>query len=210
MIFSERRTLPAANPDIRATYFLQENGGYGYMNLANKITLIRILMIPLFIFFLYMDNPYFSLYAAAIFLVASFTDSLDGYIARRYNMITDFGKFVDPLADKLLVTAAIVALVDFGLIIPWIAVCILAREFIVTALRTLAAASGKIIAASWWGKAKTIVQMIGITILLLQPQFDSFDSTFIILTINYLMGAITIWSGIDYLAKNWYLFSQTK
>lgn len=182
------------------------------MNLANKITLVRICMIPLFLIFLYIDRPSLNLnfYAAVIFVIASFTDSLDGYIARRYNMITDFGKFVDPLADKLLVTAAIVALVDFGLIIPWIAVCILAREFIVTALRTLAAAGGKIIAASLWGKVKTIVQMIGITILLLQPQLDYLSATAVILAINYLMGAVTIWSGIDYLRKNWYLFSQTK
>jgi CDP-diacylglycerol--glycerol-3-phosphate 3-phosphatidyltransferase len=181
------------------------------MNLANKITLLRVLMIPLFIVFLYLDNPYLNGYAAAIFVIASITDSLDGYIARRFNMITDFGKFVDPLADKLLVTAAIVALVDFGLMIPWIAVCILAREFIVTALRTLAAAEGKVIAASGWGKIKTIVQMIGITLLLLLPQLISFNSaTPVILVINYLMGAITIWSGIDYMIKNWYLFSQTK
>lgn len=180
------------------------------MNLANKITIVRVFMIPLFLVCFYMDFPYSDLYAAAIFVIASLTDTLDGYIARRYNMITDFGKFVDPLADKLLVTAAIVSLVDFGLMIPWIAVCILAREFIVTALRTLAASGGKIIAASWWGKIKTIIQMIGITILLLLPNLTLFDPTVVIVFINYLMGIITIWSGVDYMAKNWYLFSQTK
>ena len=180
------------------------------MNLANKITLVRIFMIPIFMLFLYGEGPSFRLWATFIFVLASLTDFVDGYIARHYDMVTDFGKFVDPLADKLLVTAAIVSLVEFGSIFSWIAVCILAREFIVTALRTLAAASGEIIAANWLGKAKTVVQMVGITILLLEPEVFHFDGQTYVLIINYLMAIITIWSGVSYLAQNRHLFSKTK
>lgn len=120
------------------------------MNLANKLTMIRILLVPVFLLFITVKNiPYGSIIATVIFIIASITDQLDGYIARSRNQITNFGKFMDPLADKLLVTAALVSLVELKLVASWAVVVILAREFAVSGLRTLAASNGKIIAASW-------------------------------------------------------------
>ncbi len=139
------------------------------MNLANKLTMIRILLVPVFLLFITVKNiPYGSIIATVIFIIASITDQLDGYIARSRNQITNFGKFMDPLADKLLVTAALVSLVELKLVASWAVVVILAREFAVSGLRTLAASNGKIIAASWWGKIKTVTQMVAILLLLLK------------------------------------------
>ena len=138
------------------------------MNLANKLTLLRVILIPFFIVCFYIPNlvvntisvnnyliPYANLLGLVIFLLAAITDFIDGYIARKYNMITDFGKFMDPLADKLLVTAALLILLENGLIAGWVVFIILAREFIVTGFRTIAASKGVVIAAGWLGKIKT-------------------------------------------------------
>ena len=119
------------------------------MNLANKLTMLRIILVPIFLIFIVVKGiPYGSIIAILIFIIASLTDQLDGYIARSRNEITNFGKFMDPLADKLLVTAALISLVEFNLIPGWATVVIIAREFAVSGLRTLAASEGKVIAAS--------------------------------------------------------------
>ena len=139
------------------------------MNLANKLTMMRIILVPIFLIFIAVKEiPYGSIIATIVFIVASITDQLDGYIARSRNQITNFGKFMDPLADKLLVTAALVSLSEMHLISGWIVVVIIAREFAVSGLRTLAASDGIIIAASWWGKLKTVTQMAAIITLLLK------------------------------------------
>ena len=138
------------------------------MNLANKLTLLRIFLVPLFVIFMILDSNYYGvIIATIIFIIASITDKIDGYIARSRNQITTFGKFMDPLADKLLVTAALVSLVQLNVIPAWAVIIILSREFAVTGLRTIAAAEGKVIAASNWGKLKTVFQMLSIILLLI-------------------------------------------
>lgn len=139
------------------------------MNLANKLTLLRIVLVPIFLVFIAAKGiPYGSFIATFIFILASVTDKLDGYIARSRNQITNFGKFMDPLADKLLVTAALISLVELHVVPAWAAVIIIAREFAVSGLRSIAAAQGKVIAASWWGKIKTVIQIIALILMLLQ------------------------------------------
>lgn len=188
------------------------------MNLANKLTLIRIFLVPVFLLFLATkDIPYGSLIATFIFILASLTDKLDGYIARSRNQITNFGKFMDPLADKLLVTAALISLVELHVVPGWAAIIIIAREFAVSGLRSIAAAQGKVIAASWWGKIKTVIQIIAIITLLLKVNIH--DAVFLkhFVSDNYylkeffgkvpnimLMIAviITLISGYDYFKKN--------
>lgn len=137
------------------------------MTLANKITLARIAMIPFFVVFALLEGWLWQAAALVLFCAASFTDFLDGYIARKYNQVTDFGKFVDPLADKLLVTAALVIFVGQGLLASWMVFLILAREFIITSLRNVAAAKGQVMAAAWSGKVKTCVQIAGIILIFL-------------------------------------------
>ena len=194
------------------------------MNLANKLTMIRILLVPVFLLFITVKNiPYGSIIATVIFIIASITDQLDGYIARSRNQITNFGKFMDPLADKLLVTAALVSLVELKLVASWAVVVILAREFAVSGLRTLAASNGKIIAASWWVKIKTVTQMVAILLLLLKVNiYTSVDAinfvdnnlflnsffTYVPEIIMYIAVLITIISGIDYFIKNKHVISM--
>ncbi|MDO4924091.1 MAG: CDP-diacylglycerol--glycerol-3-phosphate 3-phosphatidyltransferase [Turicibacter sp.] len=193
------------------------------MNLANKLTLLRIILIPFFIVCFYIPNlvvntvsvnsyliPYANLLGLVIFLLAAITDFIDGYIARKYNLITDFGKFMDPLADKLLVTAALLILLENGLISAWVVFIILAREFIVTGFRTIAAAKGVVIAAGWLGKIKTVVQFIMIsTLLLLNYPFELFnwpvDRIFVALAV-----VLTVASGIEYIYKNVNIFDGAK
>lgn len=181
------------------------------MNTANKITMIRMLLIPVFMMCLFSNWDYGKPLAVGIFLIASVTDFLDGYIARKYNQITDFGKFIDPLADKLLVTAAFVGLVEFNIMPAWVAIIIIARELIVNALRTVAISSGKVIAASNFGKAKTIIQLVGVTILL---SIGYLNITLGIISLNSIINTviliITVLSGFDYLYKNWKLINTYK
>lgn len=196
------------------------------MNLANKLTMLRVILVPVFLIFLIADGiPYGSLIATLIFIVASLTDQLDGHIARSRNQITNFGKFMDPLADKLLVTAALIALVELHLIPSWAAVIIIAREFAVSGLRTVAASEGTVIAASWWGKIKTVTQIIAILLLLFKVNIvsiqninstlftGSFYNTFFnyVPTIAlYIAVIMTIVSGIDYFIKNKSAISTNK
>lgn len=186
------------------------------MNLANKLTLLRIFLVPIFLAFIAInDIPYGKVIATVIFIIAAITDQLDGYIARSRNQITRFGKFMDPLADKLLVTAALISLVEFHIISTWIAMIIIAREFAVTGLRAVAAAENVVIAASPWGKLKTVVQIIAIILALINLNYDNTSlgiiNKFIInpkmisTTTNIFMFfavVITIVSGVDYFIKN--------
>ena len=164
------------------------------MNLANKITLLRIILIPLFLFFIYSDIEYNMLISTIIFVIASITDYLDGYIARSRNEVTNFGKFLDPLADKLMVTAAFISLVELGRIEGWIIFIIMAREFAITGFRAVAASDGLVIAASIWGKIKTVTQIIAIILALLNIPYYN------IIVIIALIA--TILSGVDYIYKN--------
>lgn len=175
------------------------------MNLPNKLTLLRIIMIPAFIIVLMMGYYYAS---AVIFVLAALTDALDGHIARKYNLITNFGKIMDPLADKLLVVSALVCLVELGDIPGWMVVVILAREFTITGLRSVAAAQGNVIAAGWSGKLKTVLQMIAISALLLQNwpfSLIGFPFAEIMLWAAVVM---TIYSGAEYIVKNKSVFSM--
>ena len=166
------------------------------MNLPNKLTLLRIIMIPVFVVLLYLDFPFNNLVALAVFILASITDTLDGYIARKYNLITDFGKFMDPIADKLLVTAAMLVFVDWHMMPAWVVIVVVAREFIVSALRLVAANNGRVIAAGWSGKVKTASTMVCICIMLLDlPQWVNAVCSAVILV-------TTAYSGIEYLVKN--------
>ena len=196
------------------------------MNLANKLTMLRIFLVPIFLIFIAMKGiPYGTIIATLVFIIASLTDQLDGYIARSRNQVTTFGKFMDPLADKLLVTSALISLVELGLIPSYAAIIIIAREFAVSGLRTIAASEGKIIAASWWGKIKTVIQIISILLLLIKVNIET--SPYLANLINnnsamnkffefaptiflYLAVTVTIISGIDYFVKNKKVFSMTK
>ena len=194
------------------------------MNLANKLTMIRIFLVPVFLVFITVKEiPYGSIIATIVFVIASLTDQLDGHIARSRNQITNFGKFMDPLADKLLVTAALVSLVELKLVAGWAVVVILAREFAVSGLRTLAASDGIVIAASWWGKIKTVTQMIAILLLLLKANINTSASaisfvnnnsflkgffTYVPETIMFIAVLITIVSGIDNFIKNKHVISM--
>lgn len=170
------------------------------MNLANKLTLARILLVPVFMVFLLAKIPGGRFIAAGIFIIAASTDGLDGYIARRRQEVTKFGKFIDPLADKLLITASLICLVELKMVPAWVAIIIIGREFAVTGLRTLAASENVIIVASKLGKLKTATQVIAIATLLLVdlplPYLDVIG-----LTLLYFAVFLTIWSGIDYFLK---------
>ena len=172
------------------------------MNLPNKLTLLRILLIPVFIIIMMSNITNHYLIACLIFIIASITDALDGYIARKNNLVTDFGKFMDPLADKLLVISALICMIESNLVAGWMVIIIVARELTVSILRAIAAADGKVIAASGGGKIKTISQMLAIIILL----FGANSSNNLLLqigTIFMLIATIfTLYSGIDYLYKN--------
>lgn len=175
------------------------------MNLPNKLTLLRIIAIPIFIVFLMMGHRYI---ATIIFIAAALTDMLDGHIARKYDLVTNFGKLMDPLADKLLVMSALVCLVELGQVAGWMVIVILAREFAVTGLRQVAAAEGIVIAAGITGKIKTITQMIAIPLLLL----DNWPCRYIGLPLDqiflWIAVAMTIISGIEYIVKNKQLLSM--
>lgn len=172
------------------------------MNLPNKLTVARVILIPFFVFFLLFDpsNNVFKWIAFAIFIIASLTDMLDGKIARKYNLITDFGKFMDPLADKLLVCSAMIGLIELQRIPSWIVIVIIAREFVISGFRLIAADNGKVIAASYWGKFKTTFQMIMVILMIANLPIGWVQ----VLTqiIMWIALALTIISLIDYLAKN--------
>lgn len=170
------------------------------MNLANQLTLVRIILIPLFMIFALSRMAYGQVIAAFIFLLAAITDGLDGYIARSRKEVTNLGKIIDPLADKLLISAALISLVELNLISGWVTFIIIAREFAVTGLRTVAAAEGYVIAASPLGKLKTISQIVAIIAILLQDLPIPFLPLLSKITL-YFAVIITVYSGIDYFKK---------
>ena len=175
------------------------------MNTANKLTLARVVMIPLFLLVLYLHVPGANYWALAIFIIASLTDTLDGYIARHYNQTTDFGKFMDPLADKCLVTAARLWFVEIGQMPGWALLIVIVREFAVSGLRMVAADKGRVIAAGWSGKVKTASTMVCICLMLLAPQFVELGSLCVAVIV-----LTTIWSGVEYFMKNLDVLSQVK
>ena len=169
-----------------------------------------MILIPFFVFF--MLAPYFpdngKYIAVAIFIIASLTDMLDGKIARKYNLVTNFGKFMDPLADKLLVCSAMICLVATGQLASWIVIIIISREFIISGFRLIAADNGIVIAASYWGKFKTVFQMLMIIVLILDIQNVGFQVLGVILT--YVALILTVVSLIDYIVKNKQVLKEQK
>lgn len=171
------------------------------MNLPNKITLFRVAMIPIFLIFMLIPGiPNGTYIAAAIFIIAALTDLLDGYIARKHNLVTNFGKFMDPLADKLLVSSALICFVELSLIPAWIVIIIISREFIISGFRLIASDNGVVIAASWWAKVKTTVQMIMSVMLIIN--LDFFLINVLEQVIIYLAVVLTIVSLVEYMIKN--------
>lgn len=184
------------------------------MNLPNKITVSRVLLIPIFMIFMLVDFgmgevtiggvrlPVEQLIGGLLFIFASVTDWLDGYIARKYQLVTNMGKFLDPLADKLLVSAAMIILVEMGAAPSWIVIIIISREFAVTGLRLILAGGGEVVAANMLGKIKTTAQIIAIASLLLNNIFfEAIGFPFGIIML-YIALIFTIWSGVDYFYKN--------
>ncbi len=192
------------------------------MNIPNRITISRIFLIPIFIIILTIpvdwgqvesgsfQIPVTHLIAGIIFLVASLTDWLDGYYARKYNLITNMGKFLDPLADKLLVSAAFILTVEMGMAPAWIVIVIISREFAVTGLRLVASGEGIVLAASSMGKLKTVSQILAIALLLLHNfPFVFLNIPFDMIMLNIAL-ILTTWSGIDYFIKNAHVMSDSK
>ena len=178
------------------------------MNLPNKITLFRVAMIPIFLIFMLVPGiPYGRYIAAAIFIIAALSDMLDGYIARKNNLVTNFGKFMDPLADKLLVSSALICFVELKLVPAWIVIIIISREFIISGFRLVASDNGVVIAASWWAKIKTTVQMIMSVILIIN--LDVYFINVLEQIVIYLAVALTIISLVEYLIKNKNVLKET-
>ena len=180
------------------------------MNLPNKLTVVRVLMIPFFVWFMLPslggEMAASKWIALAIFCIASLTDLLDGKIARKYNLVTNFGKFMDPLADKLLVGAAMICLVEMGRLPAWIVIVIISREFIISGFRMIASDNGIVIAASYWGKFKTVFQMAMIIVLIAAFEGSVFEVVEQILIWVSLI--LTIVSLVDYIRKNKEVLTQ--
>ena len=177
------------------------------MNLPNKLTIFRVILIPFFVvFMLVYITPYDKWIALAIFIIASLTDLLDGIIARKYDLVTNFGKFMDPLADKLLVCSALICLVSLGRIPAWIVIVIIAREFIISGFRLIASDNGVVISASYWGKFKTTFQMVMICLMIANIAAISILTT----VIMWVALVLTVVSLVDYLVKNKDVMKDTK
>ena len=177
------------------------------MNLPNKLTIIRVCMIPFFVAALLFDhgnNYTMRIVANVLFIVASLTDLFDGKIARKYNLVTNFGKFMDPLADKLLVCSALVCLIELGQLPAWVVIIIISREFIISGFRLVAADNGVVIAASYWGKFKTTFQMIAVILLIFNiPALGMVTNITVVIAV-----ALTIISLADYVAKNYKILTE--
>jgi CDP-diacylglycerol--glycerol-3-phosphate 3-phosphatidyltransferase len=171
------------------------------LNLPNTITLARISVVPFLFFLLMSPGPFWSLVLAALFVLASITDFLDGFIARKYNLITTMGKFLDPLADKLIVNTAMILMIPIGRIDAWIVVMIIMRDLIVDGIRSIASSEGIYIQASALGKQKTLAQIIAVTALMIHYPFFGLDAHFVGTVILYVALLLTIYSGLDYFVK---------
>ena len=171
------------------------------MNLPNKLTVMRVILIPFFVAALLYDNgssQTMRVVANVIFIVASLTDLFDGKIARKYNLVTNFGKFMDPLADKLLVCSALICLIQLGQLPAWIVIIIISREFIISGFRLVAADNGIVIAASYWGKFKTTFQMIAVILMIFNiPALATVTMIMLVIAV-----VLTVISLVDYVAKN--------
>lgn len=170
------------------------------MTLATKITLVRIAFIPVYLVFMYLSGGSLNIWmmiALAVFIIASITDYLDGNIARKRNQITDLGKFLDPLADKLLVLAAMLMFCQWDLMPAWALMIVLTREFAVTGLRLIAVGNGTVIAAGWSGKVKTASTMVGLCFAMVFP-----DVPWVVMTVNVVIVVTTVYSGVEYFIKN--------
>lgn len=180
------------------------------MNTPNKLTVLRMILVPFFMAFLIPDNVYCRITALIIFLIASVTDAIDGHLARSRNQITTFGKFMDPIADKMLTTSAFVVLLSLGRMSPWALIIILVREFVVSGIRLLAAAKGTVIAASMSGKIKTVSQMTAIiaAIILLHPFFETVSAGIITDVLIWISTVATAVSGAEYVIKNRSLLNE--
>ena len=180
------------------------------MNLPNKLTILRIILIIPFVIFMILGQGegWMKWAALGIFIVASLTDTLDGHIARKYHLITNFGKFMDPLADKILVMSAMVILVELGRLPSWICLIIIAREFAVSGLRLIASDNGLVIAASWWGKTKTVSQMV--MVILMLADLPAPYPHIITDIVMYIALALTVISMIDYFVKNGHVLKAQK
>jgi len=177
------------------------------MNLPNKLTILRVIMIPFFVLFLLLDggtNTTYRYIAAAVFIVASFTDMLDGEIARKYGLVTNFGKFMDPLADKLLVCSGLICFTALGQLPAWIVILIISREFIISGFRLVASDNGVVIAASYWGKFKTASQMVMSVLLILNIPVLSLLTTIFI----WIAAILTMISLADYIVKNYRVLTE--
>ena len=171
------------------------------MTLASKITLVRVAFIPIFMLFMYLsvgEPGLWMLLALAVFIIASLTDFVDGQIARKYNQVSDFGKFLDPLADKLLTISAMVMFCQWGMMPAWALMLVLAREFAVTGLRLIAVGKGKVIAAGWSGKVKTTCTMLGLCVWMAFPTV-----AFLNWVITAVIVVTTVYSGVEYFIQNW-------
>ena len=178
------------------------------MNLPNKLTVLRMIMIVPFVFFMLTNaaGDMSKWIALALFVIASLTDLLDGHIARKYNLVTNFGKFMDPLADKLLVCAAMICLVETGKIPSWVVIIIISREFIISGFRLIASDNGVVIAASYWGKFKTVFQMVMIILMIA----DISVLHVVTQVIMWIALILTVVSLVDYLKKNWHVMGEQK
>lgn len=175
------------------------------MNLPNKLSLLRVLLIPVFLVLVYLEFPGHMYAALAVFVLASLTDLADGIIARRHHLVTDFGKFLDPLADKVLVMAALLWFVETGRMPAWCMLLVVGREFAVTALRLVAVGKGRVIAAAWSGKVKTASTMVGVCLMLVTPElpFLSLQAVQILdIACVAVIVITTVYSGLEYFARN--------
>lgn len=189
------------------------------MNTPNKLTVLRVILVPFFLALLMINQiPHRFLFALLVFAAASFTDMLDGHLARKNNQVTTFGKFLDPLADKILVLSAMICFIELGYASSVAVVIIIAREFMVTSLRLVAVSSnGRVIAASWIGKLKTVIQMLSVISILMLCTVDQFvplpawlEIGAVSHTLMWISAVITIISGVDYIWKNWDTVSETR
>ena len=170
------------------------------MTTANKITIVRVILVPVLVLLMYLDFPGHIYWALAVFVIASLSDFADGYIARHYDQVSDFGKFMDPLADKVLVLAAMAVFVEWGVMPAWVLIIVLAREFAVSGLRLVAVDNGRVIVAAWSGKIKTGCTMVGIILMMLIgiPQEIDWLNT----AVCIIIAVTTVYSGAEYFIKN--------
>lgn len=170
------------------------------MTTANKITIVRVILVPVLVLLMYLDFPGHMYWALGVFLVASLSDFADGYIARHYNQVSDFGKFMDPLADKVLVLAALSMFVEWNVMPAWVLIIVLAREFAVSGLRLVAVDNGRVIAAAWSGKIKTASTMVGI--MLMMAFGIPMKLEWLNIAVSIVIAVTTLYSGAEYFIKN--------